>query len=371
MELQFTSLGTIPGGWAARSRAAPTLSTTPSTAPGHGVSGISLSDSLSRDAVSCRAGMTRQGSGFGRGNSSPESLRSMHSASSFQRKSIKSSSSDYVSQYSIYSVASSFPSRSYFIQNRSKVYSLTRGMEYNQVIKKCLSFVKRGKWSLLRAQIYNECLFKLESESEGVSSGTSSGDESVSTRGSSSAGDLDPDFKTPAGAARHPDTPKPPPLIPAKPKQSDMQRELLTKKNLEKEIDSLMSSRDKRADNRNSVMAECPSIPNTVCPETPVAVVTGMLNLQLQSTILEEALKDGTPAKRAVGGRGQSEKQISKSDSEKKNAEKPNEKPKGNEKKTGDFSKDFECKVKIFLTDERVKKGEETRWLLWTLITST
>ena len=221
----------------------------------------------------------------------------------------------------------------------------------------------------MRSQIYNECLFKLET-SEGSGSGASSGDESVSARSSSSTESLDLDFKTPAAVARHRDTPKPPPLIPGKSKHSDMQRDLLTKKNLGKEIDNMMNDRDKRADARNSVMAACPSTPSPVCPETPVAVVAGLMNPELQSTIIEEALKSGTPVREAAGNKGQDDKpkMAATKKSSEGSTEGSSEKSNDKNKKMEDVSRDFECRLKIFLTSEKLMKGEETKWLLWTIV---
>lgn len=346
--LKFVSLGTIPRGWARRKLGGPKST---HTAPGHKPGTSSLVESCSQGPASSVYSMPRkpqQGSGLSRG----ESLHRDHSA--------LSSSTDNNSEVSLIDVFHAFPKRSITIKNRSRIYSQTRGTEYNDVILRCIKdFGLKGKWSRIRSEIYNECLYVSSSQESGTSE-----DDLTSSR-SSSEGSVTDDFVTPGprqalGGQQQ-----------VKPRhRSDIPRDSLKQKNLYEELGTAMSQRDLRADARSSIMSEQPKVPQPVHPATPAAAVAGLLNPDLQSTIIGEALKHEVSMQQSAPlNGGEKTKEVPKSDTSGTgtNLNNDDEKDKDDNNKKDDVEK-FAEMIKTFLTSEHLKRGRESRWLLWSLI---
>ena len=346
--LKFVSLGTIPRGWARRKLGGPKST---HTAPGHKPGTSSLVESCSQGPASSVYSMPRkpqQGSGLSRG----ESLHRDHSA--------LSSSTDNNSEVSLIDVFHAFPKRSITIKNRSRIYSQTRGTEYNDVILRCIKdFGLKGKWSRIRSEIYNECLYVSSSQESGTSE-----DDLTSSR-SSSEGSVTDDFVTPGprqalGGQQQ-----------VKPRhRSDIPRDSLKQKNLYEELGTAMSQRDLRADARSSIMSEQPKVPQPVHPATPAAAVAGLLNPDLQSTIIGEALKHEVSMQQSAPlNGGEKTKEVPKSDTSGTgtNLNNDDEKDKDDNNKKDDVER-FAEMIKTFLTSEHLKRGRESRWLLWSLI---
>ena len=343
MEVSYVSLGTIPRGWSTRGRPTSDRAQRARSAGTRGNSSLVQRQAQSTEVYSKSMLTSRQGSDS-RGGGSPQSLHSASTTSSGHTEYTEVSDEH---DFNPLNIVAGFPKRIKQKMQRSKSYTLARGNAYNEVLQYCIKhFNPSSKWRGLKFSLYKDLIFKLP-QSEEDSSGRSSPESLVTP---------EPEDRSSVVPAQ-----------PQKQRTNTVNRSEVVPKDLSSELEKV----EVMTTTRDSVMkGSIPSAPMPLFPGTPGGALLPNI---LQSTIVEEVIKDSGGQTVLASGPGEKQAPVTGGGSGSggtggaaRGGQNGRNGNKDKEDKRSDSEK-LEDTIRDFLEDDYVTSGDEARWLLWSV----